>query len=76
MMDFEGPANFLFCYSSSPDSVSFSTAMPEPKSIKKKAIVVIKARETTDEPGFNCIADEIIFMELNRPVLDNLYLLC
>ena len=73
IIDFEGPANFLFVMSTGSESISFSTAMPAPSSIKKKCIVCVKARDSTDEPGFTCIADEIIFMEICRPVLDNLY---
>ena len=76
MMDFEGPASFLFVNPTGTDSLSFATSMPAPSSIKKKCIVVVKARDSTDEPGFTCIANEIIFMELNRPILDNLYQLC
>jgi hypothetical protein len=76
MMDFEGPASFLFVNPTGADSLSFATSMPAPSSIKRKCIVVVKARDSTDEPGFSCIANEVIFMELNRPILDNLYQLC
>ena len=51
--------------------------MPKPKDIKgNKAIIIVKAREEqeTDEPGFPTGIDkEVVFMELAKPVLDNLY---
>ena len=50
--------------------------MPAPQSIKKKCLVCLKARDSTDEPGFECIEKEIIYMEVNRPVLENLYQTC
>ena len=51
--------------------------MPAPSGIKgNKAIIIVKAREEgdSDEGGFPTGIDkEIVFMELNKPVLENLY---
>ena len=51
--------------------------MPAPSEIKgTKAIIIVKAREEndSDEGGFPTGIDkEIVFMELNKPVLENLY---
>ena len=51
--------------------------MPAPSGIKgSKAVIVVKAREDndSDEGGFPTgIEKEIVFMELNKPVLENLY---
>lgn len=75
-MDFCGPASFLFFNATGSDSVSVLTTMPAPQTIKKKCLVCLKARDSTDEPGFACIEKEIIYMEVNRPVLENLYQTC
>jgi dynein heavy chain len=39
--------------------------------------LIIKARPETKEPGFpSGIEKEVVFMELNRPILENLYNTC
>ena len=57
--------------------ITFHTSMPAPSGIKgTKAIIIVKAREEndSDEAGFPTGIDkEIVFMELNKPVLENLY---
>ena len=51
--------------------------MPGPAELKgTKAVIIVKAREETDsdEGGFPTgIANEVVFMEINKPVLENLY---
>ena len=50
--------------------------MPGPSGIKgSKAVIIVKAREETDsdQAGFENIDKEIVFMELSKPVLENLY---
>jgi len=50
---------------------------PNQANIKRKALIVIKARQETKEAGFpGGIENEIVFMEINKPILDNLYNLC
>lgn len=50
---------------------------PVATQIKQKALLVIKARPETKESGFpNGIASEVVFMEINKPILDNLYTTC
>ena len=75
--DFFGRMDFLFVMKESGEKCSFHTQMPKPKDIKgNKAIIIVKAREEqeTDEPGFPTGIDkEVVFMELAKPVLDNLY---
>ena len=75
--DFFGRSDFLFVMKESGEKCSFHTQMPKPKDIKgNKAIIIVKAREEqeTDEPGFPTGIDkEVVFMELAKPVLDNLY---
>jgi dynein heavy chain len=76
IQDFVGPASFLFFNATGADAVSVLTTMPAPSSIKKKCLICLKARDSTEDPGFACIEKEIIYMEVNRPVLENLYQTC
>lgn len=63
--------------------MSIAAAPPTPSAIKKKSLMVVKAREDPDQaeleegnhfPGG--IDNEIVFMEINRPVMENLYGTC
>lgn len=75
--DFEGRASFLFVNPTGAASLSFSVEPPNQANIKRKALIVIKARQETKEAGFpGGIENEIVFMEINKPILDNLYNLC
>lgn len=75
--DFEGSSSFLFVQQSGSESLAMSTQVPEPENIKKKCLICVKARAESDEPGFETgIANEVVFMEINKPVLNNLYSSC
>lgn len=75
--DFEGRANFLFVQQPTGEMLNFTVEPPAQSAIKKKALLVIKARPETKEPGFpNGIANEVVFMELTKPILENLYNTC
>ena len=54
--------------------------MPSAAQIKApKAIIIVKAREEkeTEEGGFPTGIDkEVVFMEINKPILENLYNIC
>jgi len=58
--------------------VQFLTETPALSAIKKKALLIVKARADPKEdfPGPAGIAKEIVFMEVNRPILENLYNVC
>jgi len=57
--------------------VQFTVEPPVQANIKRKCLLVIKARPDTKEAGFPTgIANEIVFMEFNRPILENLYHTC
>jgi hypothetical protein len=57
--------------------LNFSIEPPAQAAIKKKALIVIKARPDTKDTGFpSGIANEVVFMEMTRPILDNLYNVC
>ena len=57
--------------------VHFLTMPPEINKISRKALLVIKARVDTREAGFPTgVQNEVVFMEMNKPILDNLYNVC
>jgi hypothetical protein len=57
--------------------LTFTVEPPAQSLIKKKALLVIKARPDTKEPGFPTgVANEVVFMEMTRPILDNLFNTC
>jgi len=81
MKDFEASADFLFVTMPSGDMITYTTAPPDPKSIKRKGLLLIKARqESNDEDGGDFfptgIEKEVIFMEVTGKLLSNLYNSC
>ena len=56
--------------------------MPSPQQIKApKAIIIVKAREENivieqGDPFPTGIEKEVVFMEINKPILENLYNTC
>jgi hypothetical protein len=84
MRSFIEPAsNCLFVNKVSAESIQLLQAPPAPSSLKTKGLLLIKARnELTDDDIVNevkfptGIENEVIFMEINRPVLENLYASC
>ncbi len=59
------------------ESLNFSIEPPALANIKKKFLLVIKARPETKEPGFPTgIANEVVFMEMNKPILESLHNTC
>jgi hypothetical protein len=47
--DFEMGHEFLFITMASADMITFATAPPDPKNIKRKALLLIKARQEEDD---------------------------
>ena len=80
MKDFFARAKFLCCTKESAEKLVFTADMPSPAQIKApKAIIIVKAREEkdTEEGGFPTGIDkEVVFMEINKPILENLYNIC
>jgi dynein heavy chain len=77
----EPSGHFLFIMQTGSDSLSVSNTPPLPSAIKKKSLIVVKAREELADPEESGdfptgIANEIVFMEINRPIMENLYLSC
>ena len=59
------------------ESLNFSIEPPALANIKKKFLLVMKARPETKEPGFPTgIANEVVFMEMNKPILESLHNTC
>jgi hypothetical protein len=49
MKDFETGSEFLFITMSSADMITMATMPPDPKTIKRKALLLIKARQEVSE---------------------------
>jgi hypothetical protein len=57
--------------------LQFTVEPPAQALIKRKALLVIKARPETKEPLFPTgIANEVVFMEMTKPILENLFNTC
>lgn len=71
---------FLFAIPVSSNNVSFVSEAPSPDKIKKKCVLIIRARSKSEleEPKLTKenMADEVIFMEINQDVLANLHGIC
>jgi hypothetical protein len=58
------------------EGLQFLLEPPLSANIKKKSLLIIKTCQNK-EPGFPTGIDkEIVFMEINRPILENLYNTC
>ena len=73
-----GRSNFVFVLRPSSESLKFTMDSPNAEGLKQfKGFLVVKGRPETKESGFPTgIENEVIFMELTRPVLNNLYDTC
>jgi hypothetical protein len=77
LSEVSGRSNYLFVIQPSGESISFTVEPPAQATIKKKCLLVIKARPETKDPGFPTgIANEIVFMEMTKPILENLFNTC
>lgn len=62
--------------------ITFSASAPDPKNLKKKALLVMKAREELNddygENGFfpSGIENEVVFQEITGKCLSNLHAQC
>jgi len=79
--DFSTTLDFIFISQLSGESVSFATMPPDPKTIKRKALLCLKARqEIEDIDPDNLfptgIENEVVFMEITGKLLKNLYDQC
>ena len=72
-----GMYNFIFAQSNG-DIVKYLNTPPAPETIKRKCLLLLKARTGPEVPEINeeNIDREIIMMEINKKILENLYLIC
>ena len=85
MTDFELGSDFLFIQMASADMINITSMPPDPKNIKRKSLLLIKARqesepvdeEEAEDNNFPTgIANEVVFMEITGKTLSNLYASC
>jgi hypothetical protein len=52
--------------------------VPDLDKLKRKAVLIIKAKIDKGAPDINSsnVSKEVVLMEVNRQILENLYLLC
>lgn len=69
---------FLFAIPTGGESLQFQSEPPAPDKIKKKVLLILRARSKKEagEITADNIDKEVIFMEINRQILENLYLVC
>jgi len=68
---------FLFAVAKG-DLLKFVSDPPSPEQIGKKALLILKTRSGPDDPEITeeNVDKEVIIMEINRKILENLYLIC
>ena len=79
MKEFWGNFNqmFIFVNQVSADNVQFMTETPSLDKIKRKMIMVVKTRQLKSEEFLDANAvKDIMMMEMNRSILENLFLVC
>lgn len=69
---------FLFAIPTGGESLQLQSEPPAPDKIKKKVLLILRARSKKEagEITADNIDKEVIFMEINRQILDNLHLVC
>lgn len=68
---------FLFVIPLGVDTVQFTAETPSLDKIKKKIVMVIKTRQMKGEEFLDInAARDIMMMEVNRSILENLFLIC
>jgi hypothetical protein len=68
---------FIFVNQVSADNVQFMTETPSLDKIKRKMIMVVKTRQMKSEEFLDANAvKDIMMMEMNRSILENLFLVC
>jgi hypothetical protein len=77
---FEGRQPFLFVKQLGPENMSISCDPPnlDKEGKGKKSLLVVKTvtNATAEDPFPNGISKDIVFMELNKPILENLLSVC
>jgi dynein heavy chain len=75
----KGQYNFIVAHCKG-DVVKYSSEAPAPEHIVgKKSLLVVKVRTGSDDTGdinADNVRKEVIFMEINRKILENLFAIC
>ena len=79
--EFLGMGNYMFAIKVSSDAITFSTEVPTSAQIKsQKVVLILKARNSNDNTAPTIddsnISREVVMMELNKGILQNLFLVC
>jgi len=77
----EGLYTFMFAIPTGAESLQFTLEPPTVDKIKKKVLLVLRTKPPNKgEPpvtiDHESIEKEVIFMEMNKQILENLYLVC
>lgn len=76
----EGICPFLFVVAVGAENLAMSLEPPTADKMKKKILLVLRARTPTKNEPITIDASnaekELVFMELNKNILENMYLLC
>jgi hypothetical protein len=72
---------FIFAMPTGANMVTFQSDAPSPVAIKKKCVLIIRARSKKEVQGGGeldetNIANEVVFMEITKEVLANLHGMC
>ena len=68
---------YLFIIQTGADTVSVSIETPSLDKIKKKIVMVVKTRQMKSEEFLDVNAHkDLMMMEINRSILENLFLVC
>ena len=83
MKDFEASLDFLWISRTSAELFTMTSMPPDPKTVRQKALLVIKARrehndDDAEQGNFfpSGIENEVIFQEITGKLLQNLYNSC
>lgn len=79
LKEFWGNYNQTYLFVNCPggDAVTFTTETPTLDKIKKKIVMVVKTRQMKAEEFLDAnVHKDIMMMEINRSILENLFLIC
>lgn len=68
---------YIFVIQTGADAVAFTTETPSLDKIKKKVAMVAKTKQMKSEEFLDAnVSKDIMMMEVNRSILENLFLVC
>mmetsp|Transcript_116900 Transcript_116900/g.162427 ORF Transcript_116900/g.162427 Transcript_116900/m.162427 type:complete len:181 (+) Transcript_116900:781-1323(+) len=80
LQEFISNRQFLFAIPVGSESLQFTTEVPNQKEIKRKILLVVRSpdhdKKDQQELCVEHMKEQVIFMEISKPILDNLYQMC